>query len=347
MVPAEQKEQFMAQAIERSEFPNSPEHRTAESGWFPKEVSEAAKLIQLAGPEGVWGKGYYGLPMLKPPTWRRQIAGYFFLEGISAGSYLIASMAELFGNGKWKKLSRTGFYVAFAALAPCPALLISDLGLPKRFHHMLRAIKPFSPMNLGSWSLTGFGLHLTLICLKQLSEDLRLSGRHRKTLDAIPRRAAIISGLPDAAMMSSYTGVLLSTTSNPLWKKNRFLGVLFACTALSTGVSALYLAGAFGGIKRKRLKPLERIHEFSAAAESTALSACLIDSGKRAAPLFTGRYAVALWAGAVGAGIIAPALLKKRRPKAAAALTLAGGLALKWALVYAGSRSARQTTSAG
>ena len=50
-------------------------------------------------------------------------------------------------------LARRAWLVALAGVAASPPLLISDLGRPERFHHMLRVLKPTSPMSVGSWVL--------------------------------------------------------------------------------------------------------------------------------------------------------------------------------------------------
>ncbi len=338
------------------------EHSTAEieeslepiaEDWFPQVASEAARLARFARPEGVAADGYFGIPLLKQPTWRWQIAWYFFLEGISAGSFLISGLSELLGKRRWSRLSRTGFYISFASLVPCPLLLISDLGDPKRFHHMLRIFKPLSPMSVGSWTLMIFGAPLTALVLKQAAEDFGLSGASRSIADGLPRRALVAAGIPGALTMCCYTGVLLSTTSNPLWHRSRYLGPLFACAAFSTGVSAFNLAARLASKKGIRTGVFRRIHEISTLSEMGTAAAYLASSGKAGAPLLKGRHGVLLMAGI--AAMSAPLFVSKiphRRSRrklvetAAAALALAGGLALKWAIVYSGRISALKSNSA-
>src|SRR6266700_786261 len=42
---------------------------------------------------------YYDRPVLKAPLWRWEIIWYFFFGGLSAGCYIIATIASLFGFG--------------------------------------------------------------------------------------------------------------------------------------------------------------------------------------------------------------------------------------------------------
>src|SRR5215212_645390 len=60
------------------------------------------------------------------PHWKWLIIGYFFLGGIAGASYVVASVAELLGGDGNRRIARAGRYVSFAALLPCPPLLILD-----------------------------------------------------------------------------------------------------------------------------------------------------------------------------------------------------------------------------
>jgi formate-dependent nitrite reductase membrane component NrfD len=303
-------------------------------------------------------KGYYGLPMLKRPTWRWQIAWYFFLEGVSSGAFLTASLAELFGGERMKPAVRAARRVAFISFLPCPPLLIDDLGDPARFHHMLRVFKPSSPMNLGAWALTAYSLPLALSAARQGASDRLLPEWPLKLIGKLaPSRALDVIGIPFALTMMGYPGVLLSTTSTPLWAKSRLLGALFASNALGAGVAATRLALALSdGSQSAASRRLEKVETASRIGEAIALAAYLATTGRAAKPLTTGRQSRLFWLGAVGAGLIAPALIqafkpKRRKPSLGAtllssALTLAGGLALKWAVVHAGRDSADDFRSA-
>jgi formate-dependent nitrite reductase membrane component NrfD len=318
----------------------------------PPRPALAAKEVERPRPEVVTEEGYYGLPMLKRPTWGWQIAWYFFLEGVSSGAFLTASLAELFGGERMKPAARAARRVAFLSFLPCPPLLIDDLGDPSRFHHMLRVFNPSSPMNLGAWALTAYSLPLTLLAAKQAASDLPLPRRLREIVDnPATSRPLDVIGAPLALTMMSYPGVLLSATSTPLWAKSRLLGALFASNALGAGVAATRLALALGGGRESEaLRRLGKIETAARVGEAAALAGYLATTGRASKPLTSGRHGWLFWAGAVGAGLVAPALIRAFKPKGrkaslgatllSSALTLAGGLALKWAVVHAGRDSA-------
>ncbi len=305
---------------------------------------------------------YYDVSMLKPPTWRWQIASYFFLGGLSAGSYLLARMAERFGGEQFREVTRTGTAVAALAAAPCAPLLITDLGDPSRFHHMLRVFKPWSPMNLGAWTLTGYS---GTVALALLREWARGRGERERSLvgrltDGLVVTITDLAGIPLALMMAGYTGVLLSGSATPVWSKNRWLGPLFSASAISTGAAAISLA--LHARRQLRHLPLQESTPGSAlatidlaahVAEALTLSGFLTEAGGLAKPLIGGEQARNLWGSVLG--MVASEGVKHlplpRRASgwgkmAAAALGLAGGFALRWAFVHAGPVSAKDPEAA-
>src|SRR3954454_21226790 len=104
--------------------------------------------------------------MGKKPVWaERDIAGYLFTGGIAAGSALIGAGADLTGR---PELRRAGRLSALAGLGVSGAALVHDLGVPSRFHHMLRVAKPTSPMSVGTWILSAFALPTGLAAAAEL-----------------------------------------------------------------------------------------------------------------------------------------------------------------------------------
>jgi formate-dependent nitrite reductase membrane component NrfD len=301
--------------------------------------SEATKdVVKRATPAAVREEGYYGIPMLKRPLWGWEIALYFYSEGISSGSFILATMADVCGRGRYAALIRDARYIALAALLPCPPLLIADLGRPERFHHMMRIFKPSSPMNMGAWALTGFSGPVAILALTQFA-----------SLRWVPTRAVSLAGLPFAFFMMAYPGVLLATTSIPVWARARFLGSLLGVSSMATAAGALSIATALNPESDETTREvIHKIERITNVAEALALSAYVYTAGPAARPLTRGRYATMFRMGALVVGIGLPALVTATRRKpgrvatvASGLLSLAGALALKWSVVHAGHDSAQ------
>ena len=165
---------------------------------------------------------YYGLPMLKESVWKWPVPLYFYVGGLAGGSALL-SAAALLRRHRLPGIVRAGRVIAASGAVASAALLIQDLGIRRRFIYMLRVFRPTSPMNLGTWILSGFGA---------CAAGSLLPG-------AIGDAASIAAGalgLP----LSGYTGVLLANTAVPLWQKARaHLPPVFVASAAASVASAM------------------------------------------------------------------------------------------------------------
>ncbi len=312
------------------------------------KITPAYDIQKAAKPDREKDPGYYGLPILKRPFWKWEIALYFFFEGVSAGSYVLCTVAGFTDPRRHRDAIRVGRYLSFATMLLCPPLLIIDLGRPERFHHMLRVWKKTSPMNHGAWALSGYGIFASVLALlavpaKELPFGLRVPALEFLQR-VLPARVLSLLGLPFAFTMISYPGVLLSTTANPVWSRTHFLGSLFAASSMSNGAAALALLN-YGSRDHKLDHTLHRFEDITAVAETVALGLYLGNSKKAARPLWRGKQAALFLAGAVGLGLVAPAILRRSESKLlrsglAPLLTLLGGGALKWSITYAGQESA-------
>ncbi len=292
-------------------------------------------------------RGYYGLPVLKTPVWGWEVWCYFFLGGLAAGSFVVASLARLFGDARDRSVSRAGYLISLAAVSLCPPLLIKDLGRPGRFLNMLRIVKPESPMSVGAWGLVGFSTCAALAAAREL-----LGGWH-DPLGAlarlVPSRGLAVVGSCLAILFGGYTGVLLSVTSVPLWSRSRFLGPTFLASALSAGLSAVTLALSVDARdSESSIRKLDHLEVVTLAAEAAALAGFVRATDRAARPLLDpDRHGRSFVAGAVGLGIVVPAVARLipghrgRRSRAAAALcALLGGVLLRYAVVEGGRASA-------
>jgi formate-dependent nitrite reductase membrane component NrfD len=313
---------------------------------------------------------YYGKPVVKAPHWRWLIITYFFCGGIAGAGFTIGTIANLVSRDR--SLERAARYLAWVALIPCPLLLILDLGRPGRFLNMLRIVKLKSPMSLGSWALSGFGVFATLAAALHLLADI--TGR-----DRYPglRRLIGILGLPFSIFLSGYTGLLLAATNIPIWWRSfPLLTPTFISSAYSTALAgiSLILARApqpapapqrrlpWSGRRQSPLdaprpgstgQRLARAESICLAVEITFLTAIVVRLGKIGRPLTSGRLGLIFWPVTYIGGLLVPLALQLNGPvqgrsdsvtrrRVAALLSLAGGFSLRALMIFAGRESARR-----
>lgn len=306
------------------------------------------------------------MPLLKSADWPLLIDLYFFLGGIAGGAFVIATIAHLFGGKKNREVVKIGYYLALLALIPGPIFLIVDLGMPSRFLHMLMVpkpaltigmdainlgsihIKPFSPMSMGSWALTGLGLFAFLAALSVFLEDAK-PGRD---LSSFRTTVGVIGGF-FGFFLAAYPGVLLGATARPLFQNGKFLGALFLAVGATTGVAAIALilsllgqevSGSLARLRRLTIPALL----LQAATLILFLLAVNMSGAEGAAQslalLLSGPYSLTFWVGAVVIGLIIPFILEVAGRQAvkpglaaiSAILILVGGFLVKYVIIAAG-----------
>jgi hypothetical protein len=286
-----------------------------------------------AAPPATAETGYYGLPLLKRPTWTWEVPIYFFVGGAAGAAALIAAVAHRLGEDDG--LARDARWIAAAGAAVSPPLLIADLGRPERFLNMLRVFKPQSPMSVGSWTLVAFGSSASAAAAADLLA--------RATDGALPVRlvgdaAELVAGAT-GLLLATYTGVLIGVTAIPVWSENvALLPPHFATSGMASAVGLLELLG-------HRPRALHYLGLGTAAFE-TAIGVAL-ETRRRPGlrPLKTGRSGALMRAAGLLSGPIPLALrlASTRRPRLrtlAAVSALAGSLLTRIAWVGAGHASA-------
>ncbi len=270
-------------------------------------------------------RSYYGRPVLKEPVWQPEIPWYFFSGGLGGASSFLGWLARERGEDR---LADATLWIALAADAVSPFLLISDLGRPERFHHMLRVFKVTSPMNVGSWILAGSG------AASSLAAGAHAIGLHR--LRDVAEATAGLLWLP----LATYTAVLVSDTAVPVWHEaRRELPLVFSSASAATAGAAAAIA----------VEP-----DAAAAARRIAIGGALVELGtfetmKRRLGMLgepyereaAGKYA-RLAKGLTAAGAAVLALAGRRRLGAAVGggLVLAGEACMRWSVFRAGFQSA-------
>jgi hypothetical protein len=283
-------------------------------------------------PASAHGQSPYGRPVIKEPTWTPEIPAYFYVGGMAGASAGLALLCDMTGR---ETAARRAWLAAFAGSVVSPVLLISDLGKPSRFLHMLRMFKVTSPMSVGSWILAGFGTATAPATAHALL---------RGGLGPVGRGAQVASavlGLP----LSSYTAALVANTAVPVWHHARVeLPFVFAAgAAMSAGAVATMVAPAEEAGPARRLAVGGALVE---VALTQAMEQRLEKVGVgqpyhegAAGKLAKGASALTL----AGAALVAA---RGRSSRAAAigggALLTAGAVAERLAIFRAGFQSARR-----
>ncbi|MFB9322665.1 NrfD/PsrC family molybdoenzyme membrane anchor subunit [Cryptosporangium minutisporangium] len=281
-------------------------------------------------------RSYYGRQILKSPVWKDDIAYYFFLGGLSAGSALLAAGGDLTDRPALRRSGRLGGLVA---LIGGTYYLIADLGRPERFHHMLRVAKPTSPMSMGTWVLSAYGGALGAAAV---AEVVPARWRRLATLTRSTARPAGLAAAVLAPAVASYTAVLLSHTAVPFWNtaKDELPFVFVGSAAASGGGLGMILA------PRDQAGPARRMAVLGAVAELAAeqrmegrlgLVGGVVHEEKPKKFLTAAKVLTA--GGAVGAALFA------RRSRTAAVLSgaalLAGSLCTRLGVLHAGIASTK------
>lgn len=288
------------------------------------------------------------MALLQSPHWPFLIDVYFFLGGLAGGAFVIATIATLLDPKRFRDVSRVGYYLALAALIPCPVILIVDLGVPLRFMNMMRTFNALSPMSMGAWALLGFSACAFLAALLTLLED---AGRARNT-SRVKAAVGVVGGF-FGFFLAAYPGVLLTATAQPLWAGGHALGALFLAVGASTGAAAMVLVLVLigsrvgDGVTTLRtmlvlalLIQIVSVVVFVASVQASGSA----DSVRALASLTSGAYSLVFWLGAILIGSVVPLILglmdfKRRSPGLAAlasVLVLIGGFLVKFVIVAAG-----------
>lgn len=299
-------------------------------------------------------------PFVADPAWGWWIIFYFFLGGLAAGCYFLATLIELFGHEEDRPLARIGYRLAFPLILVCGVLLIVDLEKPERFWHMVLQsevvdqalaenwplggwgtmfhalmLKWWSPMSVGAQALGIFGLCSFVSFLGSLWPTGRLA---RLLGSRLFGRAFKVLGCVVGFFIAAYTGALLTATNQPLWSGSDWIAALFLTSAASTSIALVLLLGRH--VSEASRQRLELADLWALGLELFVFLIFLASLGG-VLPL-----ALATWEGCVLVfgtliiGLLVPLWLhlgfdsaNPQRVTAAAASALAGGFMLRFGIV--------------
>ena len=289
------------------------------------------------------------------PHWQWYIVLYFFFGGLAGGCYFLAALIDLAGRREDRPLARLGYCVAFPCVLLSGLLLTVDLGRPLRFWHMLierntflPMFKYWSPMSIGSWALSIFGLFSMLAFLAALAEDddprwqfarrLRWPFFRRFGPGTVAGGLIAVLGGITGFYIAGYTGVLLAVTNRPIWADTPLLGMLFLVSAASTSAALLILLAHRFGWSMRGVADLHRFDDWVIALELLVLAAVMISLGP-VLRAWLNAWGVLLVVGVILLGLVTPLLLSWRGRRtganliASAVLVLLGGFLLRVVVV--------------
>lgn len=163
------------------------------------------------------------------------IAIYFYLTGLSAGSFIISTLAYGFGFEKYKPLGKIGVVIATLLLVAAPMMLLFHAGRPLRAWHLFVYLNATSPISWGSFLLTIYPINCVIYGYFMFTGNKKLT----KTFGLI--------GIPLALMVHGYTGFILSfAKAHALWRTS-LMPILFLTSALVSGVAMMILVTIIKG----------------------------------------------------------------------------------------------------
>ncbi|MCB0717560.1 MAG: polysulfide reductase NrfD [Bacteroidetes bacterium] len=288
-------------------------------------------------------------------VWGWEIPIYLFVGGLVAGMMVITGYLLLTGRFRGREsVARSLPLISLIVLSAGMLALFLDLEHKLYFWRLYTTFEITSPMSWGAWILLLVYPALVAAMLIRPPSILglwdgivKLSGR----VAADDRSVRWIGTLNVVlgVMLGIYTGILLSAMgSRPLWN-SALLGPLFLTSGLSGAAAFVHMIAR----DRSESDLLVRADNGLLVVELVIIGLFLIgmtsasEAHIRAAGLFLGgSYTSVFWVFVVGAGIIFPLVLqllmvrhKIRHTVVAPLLVVAGGIALRFIIVYAGQAS--------
>ena len=271
-------------------------------------------------------------------VWEWPIWLYLFAAGVAGGGFFATFLVNLFTGGEQEDLLKIATWIGVPLVGIGTLLLIMDLGNQLDFWHLVVRFLPASPMSLGTWILIVWAIcAVALIALWLAEGGVPVFGILRSLVPLKRVLGWILFVL--SALLITYTGVLLSTTSRELWS-TVLLPVLFVISAISTGLAATLLVAVLLG--REIPHRLGQAAAVLEVYEIVALIAFLI--AVPAGVLISGPLSLWFWIGVIAIGILVPFALELatwRTSPRVLVMTMAfsvliGGLVLRAVVVVGG-----------
>jgi len=200
-------------------------------------------------------------------TWGSPIWLYLWLAGMAGGAFFAAFLVDRLMGGTQKALLRIATYVGVPFAIIGLILLIADLGMPIRFWRLLAEFDVVSAMSMGTWILfVWVAAAVIMIILWNIDRFIPGSisiDRARPAVDLITGALSWIAFV-FAALLITYTGVLLASSNQPLWAATILVPSLFVASAISTGLAVVIITALVGRSQAISRRMIARLSEADA-----------------------------------------------------------------------------------
>ena len=275
------------------------------------------------------------------------IALYFYLTGLSAGSFIISTFAYGFGMTKFKPLGKIGVVMATLLLVIAPMTLLVDLEQPLRFWHLILYLRITSPITWGTFLLTLYPVNCLIYGYFMFKGDMKRT----KLFGLI--------GIPLALLVHGYTGFILALGKARVLWNTAIMPPIFLVSAMVSGLAMMILVVIIKDyiLQRKKEHDPNLIYDLAKLlAASIVLDLILIgidltvlltshmEAYKAAVMLLTGEFSLPFLGIEVLLGAVIPLILilspftKRWIPALALAsvLVMIGILAMRYIMVVGG-----------
>ncbi|MBD5640842.1 MAG: polysulfide reductase NrfD [Desulfovibrio sp.] len=176
------------------------------------------------------------------PDWKGLIVWDAFFNNLTSGTMLVAGLAWAAGGTLMAAFLPFALTAALCLLVIDLGILVADLGDPKRFVNSLRVMRFTSPLSVGVWGLTCYGIFLGLatICSWILLAIIGAYPVSTYILSAILRLCAVMA-IVAAVVVICYKGVVFSCSSQPGVCQARWLPPFMVSDSLLMGMGVFII----------------------------------------------------------------------------------------------------------
>lgn len=158
------------------------------------------------------------------------ISYYFYLTGLSAGSFMISTLSYGFGFEKFKAASKMGVVAAVLLLLLAPEFLLMQVAWPvKSLWHNFVYLNPVSAISYGAFLLVLYPLNSIIYGIFMFKDNKKWT------------KFFGLLGIPLALAVHGYTGWILALGIARDYWNTGLMPIVFLFSAMVSGISMMIL----------------------------------------------------------------------------------------------------------